>query len=75
MSKQAYDRIQKLRSQLDSDPEYQELERRRMEAEPAFTAAINMLYPKQREDVLEFLGILQEQGLREIEIACFDTGK
>ena len=74
MSKQAYDRIQKLRSQLDSDPEYQELERRRMEAESGFSAALDALVPEQRQNVMEYLGILQELGLREIELACFIDG-
>lgn len=75
MSKKAYEKMQQLRMQLEADPEYAELELHRREAEPGFLAVLAALPQYQREIIVEFFGIMQEQGLREIEIACFDKGK
>ncbi len=75
MRKRAYENMKKLRTLLDVDPEYGELERRRREAETEFLTVLEEMTWKQRETILHYFGIMQEQGLREIELACCLNGE
>ena len=75
MSKEAYEKFLSVQRQLETDPEYRELETRRRKAEPGFLEAVAALSHQQREDFLEYFGILQEQSLREVELACFISEK
>ena len=71
MDNDAYIKFQKLQRELLQDPEYLTLEDRRRKAEPEFLTTLNMMNPDRRQVVIGYLGILEEKGMREIELACF----
>jgi len=75
MSRKAYDFFQYLQRQLETDPEYQALEARQREAQAVFFAALEALTPEQRDAVIDFFGISQELGLRELELASFQDAE
>lgn len=71
MCKKALQMLRMIQTQKKNDPEYAQLENQRLEAEQEFLAALRVMDPRHREAVLQYLGILQEQGMRELELACF----
>ena len=71
MEKDAYVKFQKLQTELNQDPEYLALEEQRRKAEPEFLRTLNGLSPERRQVVIGYLGILEEKGMREIELTCF----
>ena len=71
MSRKAYLFFQRVLRQVESDPEYQALDARLRAAQPGFSAALKALTQDQRDTVIDFFGITQELGLRELEIASF----
>lgn len=66
-----YIRFVKLQKELETDPEYRLLDRRRKDMEKDFFAVLGSLAEGQREAILEYIGICGELGERETEIACF----
>ena len=71
MSDNSYQRYKWVRSQLETDVEYQYLLRRLGECAPAFGEAVAALSPDHRDAVMEYLGILAELDARVLELACF----
>ncbi len=67
----AYTRFVRLQRELEADPEYALLERRRNALEPRFLAVLGTLPEEHRAVVMEYLGICAELGERETEIVCF----
>lgn len=60
---------QSLMELLESDSEYQALERQRQEKLAAFQAVLGTLTESQRDTVIEYIGISEEQGWRALELA------
>ena len=64
-------KLQKLYEDSQSDWEYLALEEERRDAEKRFCSLMDSLPPPARECITEYLGILQEQELRLLELLCF----
>ena len=71
MSQQAYGRYLWVMEQIDTDPEYRELERRRIQAEPQVQAFLESLSQDQQDMLIDYFGILQEMELRVLDFAYF----
>jgi len=67
----AYRKFRKLISQTETDEEYLALEKARCNAEKKFYAVLEALPEAERDSITEYLGILQEQELRLLELSCF----
>lgn len=71
MNQTAYARYLRVAEQTGIDPEYRELERRRVDAEPQVKAFLDTLSQDQRDILMDYFGILQEMELRVLEFAYF----
>ena len=71
MSQTAYARYLWVTEQTGIDPEYRELERQRVDAEPQVKAFLDTLSQDQRDMLMDYFGILQEMELRVLEFAYF----
>ena len=60
MFDKAHERYKWIRRQEETDEEYLYLMERLRQAMPGFQAAMNVLSPEHRENITEYLGILEE---------------
>ena len=67
----AHQKLQKLWEEVQTDGEFLALEEERREAEKEFLAVMRSLPPPARDSITAYLGILQEQELRLLELVCF----
>lgn len=65
----AYLRYKALMEELETDPEYQELERLRQEKLRAFRAVMQTLTREQRDALMEYIAASEEQSCRVLELA------
>ena len=54
---------------LEADMEYQDLEQRRLEKLDHFRAVLGTLTQEQRDAVIDYIGICEEQHWRAVEVA------
>ena len=54
---------------LEADMEYQDLEQRRLEKLDHFRAVLGALTQEQRDAVIDYIGICEEQHWRAVEVA------
>ena len=60
---------EKIRMALEADMEYQDLEQRRLEKLDHFRAVLGALTQEQRDAVIDYIGICEEQHWRAVEVA------
>ena len=53
---------------LEADEEYQALEQRRLEKMGGFRAVLETLSPEQKDAVIDYIGICEEQHWRGMEV-------
>ena len=54
---------------LEADMEYQDLEQRRLEKLDRFRAVLGTLTQEQRDAIIDYIGICEEQHWRAVEVA------
>ena len=67
MEKQDLD-YEKIRMALEADMEYQDLEQQRQEKLDHFRAVLGTLTQEQRDAIIDYIGICEEQHWRMVEI-------
>ena len=60
---------EKIRMALEADMEYQDLEQRRLEKLERFQVVLGTLTQEQRDAVIDYIGICEEQHWRAVEVA------
>ena len=55
---------------LEADMEYQDLEQQRQEKLDRFRAVLGTLTQEQRDAIIDYIGICEEQHWRMVEILC-----
>ena len=60
---------EKIRMALEADMEYQDLEQQRQEKLDHFRAVLGTLTQEQRDAVIDYIGICEEQHWRAVEVA------
>ena len=68
MEKQDLD-YKKIGMALEADMEYQDLEQRRLEKLDHFRAVLGTLTQEQRDAIIDYIGICEEQHWRAVEVA------
>ena len=71
MLEMEYERYLRLRKELEADEEYRFLQEQRRIQEAEFLRVLESMTRSDREIVCGFLGICEEMGIRELELACF----
>jgi len=69
MDKQAYDQYVKVCQLLEQDPEYLDLEKKRLTREADFRMLLSELTHSQQEILIDYMGICAELQERILEIA------
>lgn len=72
MRKKIY-KATKILSLLESDACYQELEQQRQKSLAAFRKVMEMLEEEQRDAIIEYIGIAEEQHWRVVEMLCEES--
>ena len=60
---------EKIRMALEADMEYQDLEQRRLEKLERFQVVLGTLTQEQRDAIIDYIGICEEQHWRAVEVA------
>ena len=53
---------------LEADEEYQALEQRRLEKLDSFRTVLETLSPEQKDALIDYIGICEEQHVRAVEV-------
>ena len=63
-----YHNMENILMALETDGEYQELEQQRLEKLDRFRAVLGTLTQEQRDAIIDYIGICEEQHWRTVEI-------
>ena len=64
-----YHNMENILMALETDGEYQELEQQRLEKLDHFRAVLGTLTQEQRDAIIDYIGICEEQHWRAVEVA------